>query len=121
VVQGEPDTTGLAQQGPTQSARTDQARPLFGATPLGLIRPIGLQENLLESKPVLPKRRKGHFYMPTRSAPAPRRTPPRAAWAGPVRPLFLFFRLFFFSVFCFLFSFLFSRFIFLFNFENFEI
>jgi hypothetical protein len=47
----------------------------------------------------------GISYMPTRSAPAPRRTPPRAVWAGPVRPLFSVFSpfLFFFSVFRFMF------------------
>jgi hypothetical protein len=54
-------------------------------------------------------RQERNSYMPTRSAPAPRRTPPRAVWAGPVRRFscfsfffpFLFSFLFYFSLFLF--------------------
>jgi hypothetical protein len=57
----------------------------------------------------------GDSYAPTRSALAPRRTPPRAVWAGPLAPtwsaiFFLFLFFFLFPYFFFLFSVFFSPF-----------
>jgi hypothetical protein len=58
--------------------------------------------------PMPPRRlwERGESYAPTRSALAPRRTPPRVVWAGPLEPTWsgLYFW-FFFSFLCFLFQF----------------